>query len=173
MPEQLEATRPGDRLARIVQGPVAWLHAIGQARKHGMGDHRLRHERQRKFIVRSDTTRHSRRTTRNYDISGFSWATMLLAANRTLGYLGPNLCRRRATRAAMQDVLIPPIETFVCPSDRDVTTQPDLPGLSTAPTAADGIRDYRRHFQLYLQRTQYRRHRRQRRFPRSTLATIV
>jgi prepilin-type processing-associated H-X9-DG protein len=27
-------------------------------------------------------------------------------------------------------VLIPPIETLVCPSDRDVTTQPDLPGLS-------------------------------------------
>ena len=36
----------------------------------------------------------------------------------------------RDTSGVAQDVLIPPIDTFVCPSDRDVTTQPDLAGLS-------------------------------------------
>ncbi len=36
----------------------------------------------------------------------------------------------RDTSGNALNVQIPPIETFVCPSDRDVTTQPDLAGLS-------------------------------------------
>jgi len=64
------------------------------------------------------------------NVSGFSWATILL----------PRLERSDIWDLIVQPqvdnngnpipVQIPPIETFVCPSDRDVSSQADLPGLS-------------------------------------------
>jgi prepilin-type processing-associated H-X9-DG protein/prepilin-type N-terminal cleavage/methylation domain-containing protein len=63
-------------------------------------------------------------------IAGFGWATMLLSRIERSDIWDQIISPPRKTSGEAEDVFIPPIDTFVCPSDRDVTTQPDLPGLS-------------------------------------------
>jgi prepilin-type processing-associated H-X9-DG protein len=63
-------------------------------------------------------------------VAGFSWGTMLLSKMERSDIWDQITSPPRDTNNKAQDVLIPPIETFVCPSDQDVTTQPDLAGLS-------------------------------------------
>jgi prepilin-type N-terminal cleavage/methylation domain-containing protein/prepilin-type processing-associated H-X9-DG protein len=63
-------------------------------------------------------------------VPGFSWATMLLSKIERSDIWDQISSPPRDTSGKAQDVLIPPVETFVCPSDQDVTAQPDLAGLS-------------------------------------------
>ncbi len=63
------------------------------------------------------------------DASGFSWATILLSRIERSDIWDQVVAPPRNGNTVLP-VLIPPVDTFVCPSDRDVTTQPDLPGLS-------------------------------------------
>ena len=87
---------------------------------------------ERKFVVSVVILRAVQQQLRSYDtFAGFSWATMLLPRDRTFRYLGPDRFAAAQRRTASRvDVLIPPIDTFICPSDRDITSQPDLAGLS-------------------------------------------
>jgi prepilin-type processing-associated H-X9-DG protein/prepilin-type N-terminal cleavage/methylation domain-containing protein len=84
----------------------------------------------RKFTVTSVTTASPPTASQLQSIAGFSWATMLLPRIERSDIWDQIISPPRATDGTAQDVQIPPIDTFVCPSDRDVTTQPDLPGLS-------------------------------------------
>jgi prepilin-type processing-associated H-X9-DG protein len=81
----------------------------------------------RKFKVISKTFNQAPDLTQ---VSGFSWATMLLSKIERSDIWDQINSPPRESNGNPQDVLIPPINTFVCPSDQDVTTQPDLPGLS-------------------------------------------
>jgi prepilin-type processing-associated H-X9-DG protein/prepilin-type N-terminal cleavage/methylation domain-containing protein len=63
-------------------------------------------------------------------VSSFSWATMLLSKIERSDIWDQINSPPRKTNGEAEDVLIPRIDTFICPSDQDVTTQPDLPGLS-------------------------------------------
>jgi prepilin-type processing-associated H-X9-DG protein len=64
------------------------------------------------------------------NISGFSWATMLLSRIERSDIWDQIVSPPRDTGGLAQDVMIPPIEGYICPDDRDVTTQPDLAGLT-------------------------------------------
>src|SRR5204863_192972 len=64
------------------------------------------------------------------NIYGFSWATMLLSRMERSDIWDQIVSPPRATNGNAEDVLIPPIEAYVCPDDRDVTGQPDLAGLT-------------------------------------------
>jgi prepilin-type N-terminal cleavage/methylation domain-containing protein/prepilin-type processing-associated H-X9-DG protein len=86
---------------------------------------------ERKFTATSVYTNGSTATPAELsNISGFSWATMLLPRIERSDIWDQIVSPPRDNKGNAQDVLIPPIDTLVCPSDRDVTTQPDLPGLS-------------------------------------------
>src|SRR4051794_41028450 len=86
---------------------------------------------ERKFIVTSFNTAQSTATTAELNqIYGFSWATILLPKMERSDIWDQITSPPRDGSGNAVPVLIPPIETLVCPSDRDVTTQPDLPGLS-------------------------------------------
>ena len=62
--------------------------------------------------------------------SGLSWATILLPRIERSDIWDQIASAPRDGSNNVLPVLLPPIDTFVCPSDRDVTTQPDTPGLS-------------------------------------------
>lgn len=67
------------------------------------------------------------------NVAGFSWATMLLSRLERNDIwdqiVQPNLATAGNYSTAVP-TQIPPVEVFVCPSDRDVTSQPELPGLT-------------------------------------------
>lgn len=63
-------------------------------------------------------------------VAGFGWPTMLLPRIERSDIWDQIVSPPRKTNGDAEDVLVPPIDVFMCPSDRDVTTQPDLPGLS-------------------------------------------
>jgi prepilin-type processing-associated H-X9-DG protein/prepilin-type N-terminal cleavage/methylation domain-containing protein len=63
-------------------------------------------------------------------ISGFAWPTMLLSRIERSDIWDQIVSPPRDGSGTAQPVLIPPIEVFVCPEDLDVTTQPDLAGLT-------------------------------------------
>ena len=84
----------------------------------------------RKFTVTSVFTASPPTPSDLQGIAGFSWATMLLPRIERSDIWDQIVSPPRNPDGSAQAVLIPPIDTFVCPSDRDVTTQPDLPGLS-------------------------------------------
>jgi prepilin-type processing-associated H-X9-DG protein/prepilin-type N-terminal cleavage/methylation domain-containing protein len=63
-------------------------------------------------------------------VSAFSWATMLLPRIERSDIWDQIVSPPRDASGVAQDVLIPPIEVYICPDDRDVTTQPDLAGLT-------------------------------------------
>jgi prepilin-type processing-associated H-X9-DG protein len=67
-------------------------------------------------------------------VSGFAWPTMLLSRIERSDIWDQIVSPPRTDPAnptsAAADVFIPPIETFICPDDRDVTSQPDLPALT-------------------------------------------
>jgi prepilin-type N-terminal cleavage/methylation domain-containing protein/prepilin-type processing-associated H-X9-DG protein len=86
----------------------------------------------RKFKVKSFNTAGSAATLPELvNISGFSWATMLLPRMERSDIWDQLVSPARdPTTNAAQDVLIPPIDAYICPEDRDVTTQPDLAGLT-------------------------------------------
>lgn len=104
---------------------------------------------ERKFVVTSFIAAGASATTTELrNISGFSWATMLLPKMERSDIWDQIVSPPRDNNGVAQEVLIPPIDTFVCPSDRDVTTQPDLPGLSYSgnsggwdPRASTGLLD--------------------------------
>jgi len=64
------------------------------------------------------------------NIYGFAWPTMLLSRIERSDIWDQIVSPARDSSGNAQDVLIPPIEVYVCPDDRDVTTQPDLSGLT-------------------------------------------
>ncbi|HVT29679.1 MAG TPA: DUF1559 domain-containing protein [Lacipirellulaceae bacterium] len=85
----------------------------------------------RQFGVESKVFPSAPTTSQLKDVSAFSWATMLLS----------RLERQDIWDAIVQPpvvqppvpqgkVPVPPIAIFVCPSDRDVASQPDLAGLT-------------------------------------------
>ena len=63
-------------------------------------------------------------------VSGFSWVTMILSRIERNDIWDQIVSPPRDTSGVAQDVLIPPIDMLHCPDDRDITTQPDLAGLS-------------------------------------------
>lgn len=63
-------------------------------------------------------------------ISAFSWATMLLPRIERTDIWDLLVAPPRNASGEAEPVLIPPIDVFICPDDRDITTQPDLPGLT-------------------------------------------
>jgi len=85
----------------------------------------------RKFKVTSFPTAGSTATPAELvQISGFAWPTMLLSRMERSDIWDQIVSPPRDNSGNAQDVLIPPIEGFICPDDRDVTTQPDLAGLT-------------------------------------------
>jgi prepilin-type N-terminal cleavage/methylation domain-containing protein/prepilin-type processing-associated H-X9-DG protein len=82
----------------------------------------------RKFIVKTLTSPSSLS-----NVSGFSWATMLLPQLERSDIwdqiVQPSLATEGNPSTAI-DVQIPPINTFVCASDQDVASQPDLSGIT-------------------------------------------
>jgi prepilin-type processing-associated H-X9-DG protein/prepilin-type N-terminal cleavage/methylation domain-containing protein len=68
------------------------------------------------------------------NVAAFSWATILLSrlerSDISDQISSPPKVNSSDPNSAAIDVLIPPVDVFVCPSDRDVTTQPDLAGLT-------------------------------------------
>src|SRR5205085_2641696 len=83
----------------------------------------------RKFVVISAKFANQPTPSQLQAVTGFSWSTMLL----------PQLERSDIWDQIVQPilnnnepvpVLIPPMKTFVCPSDQDVASQPDLAGLT-------------------------------------------
>jgi prepilin-type processing-associated H-X9-DG protein/prepilin-type N-terminal cleavage/methylation domain-containing protein len=90
---------------------------------------------ERKFIINSFNISGNTATAAELNqISAFSWATMLLPKMERQDIwdqlVSPPRVNASDPTSAAADVMLPPIDTFICPSDRDVTTQPDLPGLS-------------------------------------------
>lgn len=80
-------------------------------------------------------------------VVGLSWATMLL----------PRLERSDIWDQIQQpgaDVPVPPISEFICPADTDVTSQPDLGGLSYSANSGGWDRDKSGNF-LYNPPSQY------------------
>jgi prepilin-type processing-associated H-X9-DG protein/prepilin-type N-terminal cleavage/methylation domain-containing protein len=67
-------------------------------------------------------------------VSGFAWPTMLLSRIERSDIWDQIVSPPRTDPAnptsAAADVFIPPIQTFICPDDRDVTSQPDLPAIT-------------------------------------------
>jgi prepilin-type processing-associated H-X9-DG protein/prepilin-type N-terminal cleavage/methylation domain-containing protein len=84
----------------------------------------------RKFTVVPATTSSPPTASQLQGIAGFSWATMLLPRIERSDIWDQIISPPRDGSGVAQPVQIPPVDTFVCPSDRDVTTQPDIPGLS-------------------------------------------
>jgi prepilin-type processing-associated H-X9-DG protein len=82
---------------------------------------------QRKFIVTSKTFSGTPDLTQ---VSGFAWPTMLLSRMERSDIWDQIVSPARKSGGGAEDVFIPPIEAYVCPDDRDVTTQPDLAGLT-------------------------------------------
>jgi prepilin-type N-terminal cleavage/methylation domain-containing protein/prepilin-type processing-associated H-X9-DG protein len=63
--------------------------------------------------------------------SGFSWATMILPRIERSDVWDQIVSPPRDSSGVAQYILIPPIESpFHCPDDREISTQPDLAGLS-------------------------------------------
>jgi prepilin-type N-terminal cleavage/methylation domain-containing protein len=88
----------------------------------------------RKFIVQSYSTSSPAKASELASIYGFSWGTMLLSkierSDISDQLRSPPRTDPTKPTSPPIDVEIPPIATFICPSDQDVTTQPDLAGLS-------------------------------------------
>lgn len=80
----------------------------------------------RKFTAKSVSFSQAPTGSQLANVSAFSWATMLLS----------RLERSDVWDAIVQppvpheEVEVPPISVFICPSDHDIATQPDLAGLS-------------------------------------------
>jgi prepilin-type processing-associated H-X9-DG protein/prepilin-type N-terminal cleavage/methylation domain-containing protein len=87
-------------------------------------------------------------------VASFSWATMLLPKMERQDIWDQITSPPRDGSNNAQDVLLPPVETFVCPGDRDVTTQPDLPGLSYSANSGGWDLDSGGKF-LYTPASQY------------------
>jgi prepilin-type processing-associated H-X9-DG protein len=80
----------------------------------------------RKFEVISYTT-----SPPNLDnVHAFSWAAILLPRIERNDIWDQIIQAPRDAGNNVMPVVLPPIETFLCPSDRDVTSQPDLAGIS-------------------------------------------
>jgi len=86
----------------------------------------------RKFKAISPTTATSNPATpaQLQQIASFTWAAMLLPRLENSDVWDQIVSPPRDTSGNALAVLLSPIGVFVCPSDRDVTTQPDLPGLT-------------------------------------------
>jgi prepilin-type N-terminal cleavage/methylation domain-containing protein/prepilin-type processing-associated H-X9-DG protein len=98
----------------------------------------------RKFTVGSVSTSNPPTPSQLDSITGFSWATMLLPKMER-GDLWDSIV---APPDKTVPVPVPPISVFICPSDRDVASQPDLPGLTYIANCGAWDRDSSSNFLL-------------------------
>ncbi|MEX2309118.1 MAG: DUF1559 domain-containing protein [Pirellulales bacterium] len=83
----------------------------------------------RKFIVVSSPEYTNPTEAQLKNISGFSWATVLLPRLERQD-IWDQMVQPPVTGSTVIPVQIPPMEVYVCPSDTDATAQADLAGLS-------------------------------------------
>jgi len=94
----------------------------------------------RKFVVISITTASPATPSQLQSITGFSWATLLLPQLERSD-ISDQIVQPPLNNGEPVPVLIPPVNTFVCPSDQDVASQPDLAGITYVANSGGWDRD--------------------------------